>query len=231
MPMHKVLQVSGILLYLVCTHVQWQWGQWQTVMLPADYLWCTLFCCRIERTVREHLMTLRSRFITRWNRHATRKLHSLLPRYTTQLLSEVCFSLFTSTVELEVHSQIIQISITFPNQILHEDNIVTEFSSCDFHWTSRWIFIQWTHFSIYSSACNLYSGYFYIPNPPSQFTLPSEMSIISLTSHLLVPRYRISLIRCHSLHVSVQLLFEGAVYYFQKPADISNSWVLYVWAI
>ena len=43
------------------------------------------FCCRIERTVREHLMTLRSRFITRWNRHATRKLHSLLPRYTTQL--------------------------------------------------------------------------------------------------------------------------------------------------
>ena len=43
-------------------------------------------------------------------------------------------------------------------------------------WTSRWIFIQWTHFSIYSCACNLYSGYFYIPNPPSQFTLPSEMS-------------------------------------------------------
>ena len=30
-------------------------------------------------------MTLRSRFITRWNRHATRKLHSVLPRYTTQL--------------------------------------------------------------------------------------------------------------------------------------------------
>ena len=37
---------------------------------------------RIERTVREHLMTLRSRFITRWNRHCTRKLYSLLQRYT-----------------------------------------------------------------------------------------------------------------------------------------------------
>jgi len=42
------------------------------------------FChhCRIERTVREHLMTLRSRFITRWNRHCTRKLDSFLQRYT-----------------------------------------------------------------------------------------------------------------------------------------------------
>ena len=48
-------------------------------------------------------------------------------------LCEVCF--FTFTVELEVHSQLMQISITTsPNQIWHEDNIiVTEFSSYDFN--------------------------------------------------------------------------------------------------
>ena len=92
---------------------------------------------------------------TRYQKTAlsTAKVHN-----TTIHCVKSVLSLFTSTVELEVHSQIMQISITtFPNQIWHKDNIATEFSS-------------------YGFACNLYSGYFYIPNPPSQFTLPSEMS-------------------------------------------------------
>ena len=138
-------------------------------MLPADYLWCTLFCCRIERTVREHLMTLRSRFITRWNRHATRKLHSLLPRYTTHyLLCEVCFLSFHKSCKSQSQRFLIKscmktiLLLSFPDMVFTEQVVppVVDFTTVDtlFH----------------SSACNLYSEYFYIPNPPSQFTLLLE---------------------------------------------------------
>ena len=44
-------------------------------------------------------MTLRSQFITRWNRHATRKLPSLLPRYTTRL--GTVWTLFSSFSKIE----------------------------------------------------------------------------------------------------------------------------------
>ena len=42
--------------------------------------------------------------------------------------------------------------------------------------------------------------------------------------------YRISSIRRHrySLHVSVQLLFEGGVYFIGKPADLNDGWILKV---
>ena len=33
------------------------------------------------------------------------------------------------------------------------------------------------------------------------------------------------------LHLSVQLLFEGSVYLFGKPADINNRWIKYIQAI
>ena len=84
------------------------------------------FCCRIERTVREHLMTLRSRFITRWNRHATRKLHSLLPRYTTQLYTVWTSFIYMYTVELKVQSQIL---ITLHIKLFSELNSGTFFSN------------------------------------------------------------------------------------------------------
>ena len=84
------------------------------------------FRCRIERTVREHLMTLRSRFITRWNRHATRKLHSLLPRYTTQLHTVWTAFTYLYTVELKVQSQIL---ITPHIKLFSELNSGTLFSN------------------------------------------------------------------------------------------------------
>lgn len=42
---------------------------------------------RIERLVREHIMTLRSRFVTRWNRHCTRILQQLLPKLEENISS------------------------------------------------------------------------------------------------------------------------------------------------
>ena len=33
------------------------------------------------------------------------------------------------------------------------------------------------------------------------------------------------------LHLSVQLLFEGSVYFFGKPADINDRWIKYIQAI
>ncbi len=35
---------------------------------------------RIERTIHDHITSLRDRFITRWNRHCSQVLHTLLPR-------------------------------------------------------------------------------------------------------------------------------------------------------
>ena len=58
---------------------------------PHQVLECWIFHhCRIERTVCEHLMALRSHFITRLNRLRTRKLYSLLQRYTHSSTVLVC---------------------------------------------------------------------------------------------------------------------------------------------
>ena len=45
--------------------------------------------------------------------------------------------------------------------------------------------------------------------------------------------YRVSSIRCWgcSLHISVQLLFEGGIYFSGKPTDINDSWIRYVQVI
>ena len=45
--------------------------------------------------------------------------------------------------------------------------------------------------------------------------------------------YRVSSIRCWgcSLHISMQLLSEGGIYFSRKPTDINDSWIRYVRAI
>ena len=62
---------------------QWHSCNPSSAIDPHQVLECWIFHhFRIEHTVCEHLMTLRSHFITRLNRHCTRKLYSLLQRYT-----------------------------------------------------------------------------------------------------------------------------------------------------
>lgn len=62
----------------------------ETIFLPII---CGLFAWfRIERSLCDHIMTLRSQFITRWNRHCTRILQTLLPilEENKMLLSHEC---------------------------------------------------------------------------------------------------------------------------------------------
>lgn len=46
----------------------------------------------IECSLREHIMALRSRFITRWNRHCTRILQRILPLLEEHLSTPPDFS-------------------------------------------------------------------------------------------------------------------------------------------
>jgi coiled-coil and C2 domain-containing protein 2A len=52
----------------------------------------------IEREIRDHVMSLRSRFITRWNNNCGRTLHRMLTRYEEQLSDP---QTFRDTSELE----------------------------------------------------------------------------------------------------------------------------------
>lgn len=60
------------------------------------------FFSRIERSLRDHIMTLRKNFITRWNRHCTRILQSMLPVLETR-----AFSL------KDLHSELIEIKASY----------------------------------------------------------------------------------------------------------------------
>ena len=163
-------------------------------------------------------MTLRSRFITRWNRHATRKLHSLLPRYTTHVLCEV----FSFLSHKSCKSQCFLIK---SNQ--SRDN-VTEFSSYDFRWTSCSI-CGGLDTLFHSSACNLYSGYCYITFI-IYITFWNEYIFLTRTPSF-SPKVLYFFNQTPQLACFARLLFEGGVYFFWKPADINNSWIRYVWAI
>lgn len=65
---------------LVPSHVHRDIAMTERVWLKVDHSHnASLYWHRIERSLRDHIMTLRSHLITRWNRHCSRILQSILP--------------------------------------------------------------------------------------------------------------------------------------------------------
>ncbi len=93
---------------------------------------------RIERSLRDHIMTLRKNCITRWNRHCTRILQAMLP-----VLERCAFS------SQEFYSDLMEIKASY--------KVTLKFGSVDYYFLSSSLSWQDFLFIFVIQTCSSYS--------------------------------------------------------------------------